>query len=86
MENEKEKNRSATEWLTKPVYKILIAGLVLLELLAHELDGGMKNAIHVVMWIGLGWIVLINAANLFLFFGKGKKSSGENNDIPEEDN
>ncbi|HET6992524.1 MAG TPA: hypothetical protein VFJ43_14420 [Bacteroidia bacterium] len=73
-----EKDRSATNWLTQPIYKIMVAGLVVLELLGKDLDGGMKEFIHVVLWIGLAAVVLINVVNLFSFFGNSKKDSLKN--------
>jgi hypothetical protein len=64
--DQREKDKAATEWFTKPVYKILIVGLVLLELLGKEMEGGIRQFFHIVLWIGLGLIVVINILSLFL--------------------
>ena len=74
MDSEKrKKDREAADWLSKPIYRILIIGLVLLELLGKEMDGGQRNFIHIVLWIGLSIVVLIGVADFVMrFTGKGK--------------
>jgi hypothetical protein len=78
--DKKEKDKAAADWLTKPIYKILIVALVLLELLGKEMDGGIKQTFHIVLWIGLGLIVILNIVYLITSFGSRKeevKSPGE---------
>lgn len=72
-----ETDKAAADWLTKPIYKILIVALVMLELLRKEMDGGIINFFHIVLWIGLGWIVIMNIAYLFSGLKKKNKDSAE---------
>jgi hypothetical protein len=77
---QKEKDKAAADWLTKPVYKILIVGLVILELLGKEMDGGVKQTFHIVLWIGLILIVIVNIIQLITGFSSAKvekKETGE---------
>jgi uncharacterized membrane protein len=76
-QSEREKNRSASEWVTRPIYKILIIGLVILELLGKEMDGGMKQTVHIVFWIGLILIVIVNIVNIITSFGSRKEKPVE---------
>lgn len=69
---ETEKDRKAKEWFTKPLYRILTIGLTLLVLLDDEMNGGVKNAVHIVMWFGLGLILVVNIVHLIISFGSRK--------------
>jgi quinol-cytochrome oxidoreductase complex cytochrome b subunit len=80
-QDEKEKNRSAADWVTKPVYKILIVGLVLLELLGKEMDGGIKQTFHIILWIGLILIVIVNIINIITSFGSRKEKVEEDDSV-----
>lgn len=79
-ETEKEKDRKAKEWFTNPLYKILVIGLTLLVLLDKEMDGGMKQTVRIVLWTGLGLIVIVNVVHLITSFGSRKEEKKEDDE------
>jgi hypothetical protein len=79
--DQRAKDKAAAEWLTKPVYKILIIGLVILELLGKEMDGGIKQTFHIVLWVGLILIVIVNIVNIITGFGSRKEEDKAGQDL-----
>jgi hypothetical protein len=63
---DKEKDREAREWLMRPLYNIMLLSLVILELFGKQIDEGIRNAFHIVLWIVLGCVVLLNIIAFFI--------------------
>jgi hypothetical protein len=78
--DQKEKDKAAMDWLTKPIYKIMIVALVLLELLGKEMDGGIKQTFHIILWTGLGLVVILNIISIITGFGSRKEEKHSNED------